>query len=119
MGSGWDIRSGDEAGRYMAKWGAAEEITLSRHKQGRGRTGRTPAQLLAASCDEGDKAAGHLWAEYAQVFHGRRQLVWSRGLKALAGVGEVDDHDAAQDQQQDDQTETARANIPTWCGGMM
>ena len=112
MGSGWDIRSGDEAGRYMAKWGAAEEITLSRHKQGRGRTGRTPAQLLAASCDEGDKAAGHLWAEYAQVFHGRRQLVWSRGLKALAGVGEVDDHDAAQDQQQDDQTETARANSP-------
>lgn len=115
-GSGWDIRSGDETGRYVAKWGAAEELTLSRHKTGRGRTGRTPAQLLAASSDEGDKAAGHLWAEYARVFHGRRQLVWSRGLKALAGVGEVDDQDAAEDQQQEGQMETARANIahPIW-----
>ena len=108
-GAGWDIRSGDEVGRYVAKWGAAEELTLSRHKKGR--TGRTPAQLLAASCDEGDKAAGRLWAEYARVFHGRRQLVWSRGLKGLAGIGEVEDQEAAQDQQQDGQTETARANI--------
>lgn len=110
-GSGWDIRSGDQVGRYVAKWGAAEELTLSRHKKGRGRTGRTPAELLAASCDEGDKTAGRLWAEYARTFHGRRQLVWSRGLKALAGVGEVDDQEAAQDHQQDGQTETARANI--------
>jgi len=109
-GAGWDIRSGDEVGRYVAKWGAAEELTLSRHKKGR--SGRTPAQLLAASCDEGDKAAGRLWAEYARVFHGRRQLVWSRGLKALAGVGEVEDEEAARHQQQDGQQETARAKIP-------
>lgn len=117
-GSGWDIRSGDETGCYVAKWGSAEELTLTRHKKGRGRSGRTPAQLLAASSDGGDKAAGHLWAEYARVFHGRRQLVWSRGLKALAGIGEVDDQDAAQDQQQDGQMETGRANIPhlVWRG---
>ena len=108
-GAGWDIRSGDETGRYVAKWGAAEELTLSRHKKGR--TGRTPAQLLSASCDDGDKEAGYLWAEYVRVFHGRRQLVWSRGLKALAGVGEVDDQEAAKDEQQDGQMETGRANI--------
>lgn len=111
-GSGWDVRSGDDTGRYVAKWGAAEELTLSRHKKGKGRTGRTPAQLLAASCDEGDKAAGSLWAEYARVFHGRRQLVWSQGLKALAGVDEVDDEKAAQDEAQEGQTENGRANIP-------
>jgi hypothetical protein len=109
-GAGWDIRSADETGRYVAKWGAAEELTLSAKKKGR--AGRTPAQLLAASSDDGDRKAGYLWSEYAKVFHGRRQLVWSRGLKALAGVGEIDDQDAAQDQQQDGQTETARANIP-------
>ncbi|WP_333696851.1 protein rep [Phaeobacter italicus] len=115
-GAGWDIRSGDEAGRYVAKWGAAEELALKDRKKGR--AGRTPAQLLAASCDEGDRRAGYLWAEYARVFHGRRQLVWSRGLKALAGVGEVDDQEAAQDQQQDGQIETGRANIPhaVWRG---
>lgn len=109
-GSGWDIRSGDETGRYVAKWGAAEELTLSARKKGRG--GRTPAQLLAASCDEGDKLAGRLWSEYAEVFHGRRQLVWSRGLKVMAGVGEVDDQEAAQDQEQEGQEEKGRANIP-------
>lgn len=111
-GAAFQAQGADAAGNYIAKWGAAEELTLSQRKKGRGRTGRTPAQLLAASCDEGDRVAGHLWAEYATVFHGRRQLVWSRGLKALAGVGEVDDQEAAQDQQQDGQVETARANIP-------
>lgn len=111
-GAAFQAQGADAAGNYIAKWGAAEELTLSQRKKGRGRTGRTPAQLLAASCDEADRQAGHLWAEYATVFHGRRQLVWSRGLKALAGVGEVDDQEAAQDQQQDGQIETARANIP-------
>lgn len=111
-GAAFQAQGADAAGNYIAKWGAAEELTLSQRKKGRGRTGRTPAQLLAASCDDADREAGHLWAEYATVFHGRRQLVWSRGLKAMAGVGEVDDEEAAQDQQQEGQTETARANIP-------
>jgi len=109
-GAAFQAQGADAAGNYIAKWGAAEELALKDRKKGR--AGRTPAQLLAASCDEGDRRAGHLWAEYARVFHGRRQLVWSRGLKALAGVGEVDDQEAAQDQQQDGQMETGRANIP-------
>lgn len=115
-GAAFQAQGADAAGNYIAKWGAAEELTLSQRKKGRGRTGRTPAQLLAASCDEGDKAAGRFWAEYARVFHGRRQLVWSRGLKALAGVGEVDDQEAAEDQQQDEQEEVGRATIDhdTW-----
>lgn len=111
-GAAFQAQGADAAGNYIAKWGAAEELTLSQRKKGRGRTGRTPAQLLAASCDEVDREAGRLWAEYATVFHGRRQLVWSRGLKALAGIGDIDDEEAAQDQQQDGQVETARANIP-------
>lgn len=116
-GAAFQAQGADAAGNYIAKWGAAEELTLSQRKKGRGRTGRTPAQLLAASCDEADRQAGHLWAEYATVFHGRRQLVWSRGLKALAGVGEIEDEEAARDQQQHGQQETARANIShrVWC----
>lgn len=109
-GAAFQAQGADAAGRYITKWGAAEELTLAQHK--RGRSGRTPAQLLAASCDDADREAGHLWAEYATVFHGRRQLVWSRGLKALAGIGEVDDLQAAQDEQQESQVETGRANIP-------
>jgi hypothetical protein len=114
-GAGWDVRDADEIGIYIGKWGAAEELALKDHKKGRS-GGRTPAQLLAASCDDDDVLAGKLWAEYACVFQGRRQLVWSRGLKALAGIGEVDDDQAAKDEKQDDQEETGRANIKhrTW-----
>lgn len=108
-GSGWDMRDAAETGRYIAKWGAAEELALTNYKKGR--SGRTPAQLLAASSDEGDRRAGMLWSEYAEVFKGRRQLVWSRGLKVLAEIGEVADEEAAQDQAQDGQLETGRANI--------
>lgn len=111
-GAAFQAQGADAAGNYIAKWGAAEELTLSQRKKGRGRTGRTPAQLLAASCDDADREAGHLWAEYATVFRGRRQLVWSRGLKALVGIGEVDDQEAARDEQQEGQVETGRANIP-------
>lgn len=109
-GAGWRVQDASQAGRYVAKWGAAEEVALGARKKGRG--GMTPMQLLAASCDDADKRAGVLWREYSAAFRGRRQLVWSRGLKALAGVGEVDDQEAAQDQKQDDQIETGRANIP-------
>lgn len=111
-GAAFQAQGADAAGNYIAKWGAAEELTLSQRKKGRGRAGRTPAQLLAASCDDGDHEAGELWREYARVFHGRRQLVWSPGLKALAGIGEIDDQQAAQDQHQEDQTEVDRVNIP-------
>ena len=117
-GQGWDVREADETGQYIAKWGAAEELTLSRHKKGRGRTGRTPAQLLAASCDGADRRAGDLWAEYATVFHGRRQLVWSQNLKDMVGLKEIKDEEAARDQQQEGQLETGRANVPhsVWIG---
>lgn len=110
-GNGWDVRSADETGKYLAKWGAAEELTLTNQKKGKGRTGRTPAQLLADSCENGDKRAGHLWAEYATVFHGRRQLVWSPKLKDVIGLKEIKDEEAAKDNLQDGQLEEGRTNI--------
>lgn len=106
---GWQDAS--VAGDYIAKWGAAEELALSGEKRGRAGGGRSPAQLLGASCDGADRRAGALWREYAQAFHGRRQLVWSRGLKTLAGVGEVDDATVAEDAAQDGQTQELLANI--------
>lgn len=117
-GQGWDVREADETGQYLAKWGAAEELALSGKKRGRPGGGRTPAQLLAASCDEGDRRAGSLWAEYATVFHGRRQLVWTPGLKEAVGLDELRDEDAAADERQDGQRETGRANLSheTWRG---
>ena len=108
-GAGWRVQDASAAGRYVTKWGAAEEMTMGDRKRGRG--GRTPRQLLAASCDDGDTRAGMLWREYSAAFRGRRQLVWSRGLKALAGIGEVEDDEAARDERQDGQAEVGRAHI--------
>ena len=117
-GAAFDVRSGQTAGQYVAKWGAAEELALAHQKSGR--AGRTPAQLLAASSDEGDEEAKFRWVEYARAFKGRRQLVWSRGLKDLCGLDEISDEEAATDEMQDDQVEEDRATISyaVWKSGV-
>ena len=89
----WQVQPATQAGAYVAKWGAAEELTLGADKLGRSGS-RGPWQLLRDARD-GDGAVARLWQEFAVAFKGRRQLFWSQGLKALAGVGDVSDADAA------------------------
>lgn len=114
---GFTARGADRAGAYVAKWGAAEELALSGAKRAR-KGGRTPRELLAAA-HEGDKRAAAIWADFVRAFKGRRQLVWSQGLKALAGVDEQEDQEAAADETQDGQTQQVIANISAedWRGG--
>ena len=94
-GAAFHLQGASAAGNYVGKWGAAEELTLGAAKQGR--KGKTPFQLLSSFSDDGDDRAGSLFAEYAKVFKGRRQLVWSPGLKKLARIEEVSDEQAAED----------------------
>lgn len=77
-------------------WTLEHELTKAPVKKGRGE-GRTPTQLLADYGD-GDIPAGRLWQEYARTFKGRKQLVWSRGLRDLLGMGKelTDDQAAAE-----------------------
>lgn len=96
----WHVQGAVAAGKYVSKWGAAEEMTLTGAKLAAGK-GRTPSQVLADAHD-GDEEAAQIWRVYGMAFKGRRQLVWSPGLKARAGIGEVDDQEAAQDVGQDD-----------------
>lgn len=92
---GFDLQGASHAGDYVAKWGAAEELTLSGSKKSRDRDkGRTVWELLAEAA-EGDAIAAARWREYALAFKGRRQLVWSRGLKAMAGIKERTDEEIA------------------------
>lgn len=101
---GFDVRSGDAAADYVAKfghepadaaslWGAPQEMILAHHKAAR-IGGRNPWQMLADAAG-GDRRAGMLFREYAETFKGRRQLVWTRGLKAFFGVDDVDDDELA------------------------
>jgi hypothetical protein len=96
---GVDVRrvvAGDSLGAYFAKStykgttaeGAAFEVTGSVSK--RAGHGRTPFQILRACVEPGDveQVDGDvaLWREWERVSKGRRQLVWSRGLRDAVGL---------------------------------
>lgn len=96
----FDAQGAAAAGQYVAKWGAAEELTLAgakRGRRGRGGPGRSPRELLRLIA-EGDDEARMLWLEYFAATSGRRrrQLVWSPGLKALCDLDEVSDEEAVE-----------------------
>lgn len=85
-------RRGDVA-RYIAKfghepkqnrWTVEHELTKAPSKLGTS-DHRTPTQLLRDYVN-GDKGTGNLWREYALTFKGKRQLVWSRGLRHALGL---------------------------------
>lgn len=103
------VQGGGKAADYVAKfgkepegargqWGIASEMTRAHMKQGAGAEPgvpqrcehATPWALLNDAAD-GDARSGALFREFAEAMQGRRQLYWSRGLKALLGIVELDD----------------------------
>ena len=116
-GAGFRAQGAAAAGAYVGKWGAAEELALQGTKKGR--AGRTPAQLLAAAVDDGDDQAARLWQRFAAVFQGRRQLVWSRGLKKAVGIGDTSDEDAAKEDAKPVRRQISKIQPYQWKGGMI
>lgn len=97
--NGFKLAAGNAAaGDYVSKWGAAEEMTKSVSKTGQQAGQVTPFGLLAAHAGGDTKAAG-LFREYAKCFKGKRQLVWSKGLRDLLqlGIEKTDEQLAAED----------------------
>lgn len=116
---GIDVRTADaDIADYVAKfgrepkeagWTASREMTKGGSKRGK-QEGLTPFQLLeifgkgddseeylqASGVVGSSKQAGALFSEYVAAFSGRKQLVWSRGLReALALAPELSDADEA------------------------
>ncbi len=81
---GVDVRGATRAASYVGKWGFASELACAHAKTGR-KGGRNPWELLRDFA-LGDKRAGELFREYAEVFKGRNQLFWSKGLRRLLDV---------------------------------
>lgn len=110
----FDAQGAAKAGDYVAKWGVAEEITLTGSKRGRGK-GRSPRELvrLAAS---GDEDARLLWLEYFAATSGkrRRQLVWSPRLKTACGVNEITDEQAAEAEEARQEEELTSYDNAGW-----
>lgn len=86
---GLTLQDGSKASEYISKFQTAMEITDSMNKKGR-KGNRNQWEILhdaMLGCEQ-SKA---LFVEYATAFHGKRQLVWSRGLKDLFGINEITD----------------------------
>lgn len=97
---GLSVQDGSQAAKYASKWGLESELTQWHRKRGKVES-RTPFDLLRAVVAEHDGYAGYLFREYADAFHGRRQLVFSRGLKARYQVADLDDGELAARQDAD------------------
>lgn len=97
LAHGCHCDGGDKAAAYVAKgstWGLESELTKGHVKVAKGAKGRTPFALLRDYAD-GDKQAGALFAEYARIFEGKRQLVWSKGLKRRFAIVDMTDEELA------------------------
>lgn len=103
MQHGLDIRDGSYAEKYVSKWGLEHELTKGHVKKGRN-GGFTPFDLLQLSTlnkEINGRSAASLFQEYAISLKGARQLVWSRGLKALLLIEEKTDEELAQETEQE------------------
>lgn len=101
LAHGLDVRGGQKAAEYVAKfgrdqkWGMSRELTGHAAKVGTDNKGMHPFQLLALA-ELGDGWAVEKFREYAEAFQGKRMLSWSKGLKKLLlGVEDDTDEEAA------------------------
>lgn len=96
---GLDWRNAEYASQYVNKWGIEHEVTKSHLKQGRFES-KTPWDMLKDSMLDIPEIAernGKLFCEFALSFKGRKQLVWSRGLKSKYGIDEKTDDELAEE----------------------
>ena len=96
---GCDLRDGKYADKYVSKWGLADEVTKGHIKKGK-EGSVTPWDLLRQS-EGGCEKSGYLFQVFAAAFKGKRQLSWSRGLKALLKVDVKEDEELAQVTEKD------------------
>lgn len=97
---GLTVQNGDHAAKYVSKWGLESEMTQWHRKRGKVAS-LTPFDLLRWYLQDGSKQAAQLFRIYAESFHGRHQLQYSRGLKKLYDIADSSDEDLAAMQDDD------------------
>jgi|CXWL01.1.fsa_nt_gi hypothetical protein len=118
MEHGLDVRGGEDAAAYIAKygreekWGISSELTRSHSKKGIGDS-VTPFGLLALA-DAGDEQAAALFVEFAHAFLGKRLITWSRGMRAKFGMQEEHTDEAAAAQEMEAEHFVAFINHDYW-----
>jgi hypothetical protein len=98
LAHGLKLDDGSHAAKYVSKWGLEDEMTKGHTKKAL--HGETPFDFLRALLDNPeDKQASALFRHFAEVFKGKRQLLWSRGLKARFAIGEKTDDQLAEEKE--------------------
>lgn len=109
---GLTVQNGDHAAKYVSKWGLESEMTQWHRKRGKV-SSMTPFDLLRWFLKDGSPRAAQLFRVYAENFHGRHQLQYSRGLKKLYDLGEVSDDELAA-KQDDDAVLLGSLSVDQW-----
>jgi len=111
---GVDLQDGTKAAQYVSKglWGLDREMTKGHMKKASSGS-RSPFDLLRSYLNDRDKQAGALFVEYAKAFKGKRQLVWSKGLKDLFSIDDKTDPEISA-RVEDDAYLLGSINIEQW-----
>lgn len=97
---GLTVQDGSKAAKYASKWGLESELTQWHRKRGKIHS-KTPFDLLRDVIGLDDAFAAVLFRQYAEAFHGRHQLQFSRGLKHRYQIAELSDAEIASRQDAD------------------
>lgn len=104
-GQEWHLVAGDDGGQSVAEYlaklgrsaagGAALGLELTHVRPGRSRSAlaTAPVWSLLDQAADGEAAAIHGWHEWERASKGRRQVGWSKGLRALLALPEVERSD--------------------------
>jgi hypothetical protein len=112
---GCKVSDGSYAARYASKWGLESEMTKNHLKKGKSGS-RSPWDFLRDVFEKRDshEKSAALFRVYAAAFKGRRQLVWSVGLRDLLGLGVVATDEEIADQIQDEAVVLAQITPEEW-----
>ena len=120
------------AGEYMTKfghdrnWDLDAELTMWSRKVGHKQRSATPWDLLRAGLNYNPSTDGpergeivaickRIFREYAEATKGKHSLTWSKGLKALVGVKDASDEEAANSELNDRELVLlARLTVEQW-----
>lgn len=96
---GLDLQGAADADKYLSKhgnWSLDQELTKAHSKKGKVES-LTPFDLLRMYDETADEKYAKLFRTYAVYFKGKRQLMWSPGLKKHFGIGEKSDEEIAKE----------------------
>jgi hypothetical protein len=111
---GCRLDDGSKAAQYVSKWGIESEITKGHVKKSKG--GNSIWDLLRKIRDghEDKKRCAARFVEFAEAFHGQKQLVWSKGLKDRLKVEELDDEAIAEAEADESSIVLANLSDEQW-----